>query len=95
MIDLNELKPVLEPLLGDDAADVIDQITALDTHNTDSDVKEAVDKVNAEWQERYRNAFFHGDAAQPTQPATPKDPDPAPPTDEVPSLDDLIYPDGK
>lgn len=95
MIDLNELKPVLEPLLGDDAADVIDQITALDTHNTDNDVKEAVDKLNAEWQERYKNAFFHGDAAQPTQPAPPQTPDPASQGAEVPSLDDLIYPDGK
>lgn len=94
MIDLNELKPILEPLLGDESADIIDQITALDTHSTESDVEEAIAKVNADWQQRYKAAFFHGDGVPVSSPAPVVEPEPEPAA-EVPSLDDLIYPNGK
>lgn len=94
MIDLNELKPILEPLLGDESADIIDQIAALDTHSTEADVEEAIAKVNADWQQRYKAAFFHGDGVQAAQPAPVVESEPDPVV-EVDSLDDLIYPNGK
>lgn len=58
MIDINELKPILEPLLsGDDAADVIDRIREIDRPGvTQADL----DNLNKEWTDRYRKAFFEG-----------------------------------
>lgn len=58
MIDINELKPILEPLLsGDDTADVIDRIREIDRPGvTQADL----DNLNKEWTERYRKAFFEG-----------------------------------
>ena len=58
MIDINELKPILEPLLsGDDTADVIDRIREIDRPGvTQADL----DNLNKEWTARYRKAFFEG-----------------------------------
>lgn len=58
MIDINELKPILEPLLsGDDTADVIDKIREIDRPGvTQADL----DNLNKEWTDRYRKAFFEG-----------------------------------
>lgn len=58
MIDINELKPILEPLLsGDDTADVIDRIREIDRPGvTQADL----DNLNKEWTDRYRKAFFEG-----------------------------------
>lgn len=58
MIDINELKPILEPLLsGDDTADIIDRIREIDRPGvTQADL----DNLNKEWTERYRKAFFEG-----------------------------------
>ena len=58
MIDINELKPILEPLLsGDNAAEVIDRIRGIDRPGvTQADL----DNLNKEWTDRYRKAFFEG-----------------------------------
>lgn len=68
MIKMENLKPIIEPLLTDDnSASIIESITAIDTEpNTDVDdavkaaVAEAVSAANAEWNRRFRNTFFNG-----------------------------------
>lgn len=58
MINLDELKGVLEPLLEgrEDAADVIEAVTALDK-DVEVDRSE-IDALNASWNERFKKAFF-------------------------------------
>lgn len=58
MIDINELKPILADILTDEnLVDVIEKITAIDKHG----VSQAdLDKLDDEWKERYRKAFFDG-----------------------------------
>lgn len=58
MIDLNELKPILEPLLNDDnSVDIIEKITAIDREGV---TQKDIDDLNASWTKRYRDAFFNG-----------------------------------
>lgn len=95
MILLDELKPILEPLLSDEnAADVIAAIQAVDTHTVDSEVKAAVDAANAEWGKKFKDTFF-GKASADDAPDEPdEEPGEEPDAEDV-TLDDLIYPDGK
>ncbi len=66
MIVLEELKAVLEPLLEgkDNAADIIDQVSALDKPVEPEKVvdqaaiDEAVAAKDKEWNDRYMKAFF-------------------------------------
>lgn len=89
MITMDELKPILEPLVSDEnAADVIAAVQAIDTHTVDSEVQAAVDAANAEWGRKFKETFFGGNAADPDP-----EPDPEPDAEDV-TLDDLIYPDG-
>lgn len=56
MIILEELKPIIEPLLEgrEDSTEVIEQIMAIDK---EVDVDQAqIDSLNAEWQEKLDNA---------------------------------------
>lgn len=58
MIDLNELKPVLEELLDgrEDSADYIERVSGLD-----KDVaidRSEIDALNASWNDRFKKAFF-------------------------------------
>lgn len=58
MIDLNELKPILEPLLNDEnSVEVIEKIKAIDKPGV---TQKDLDDLNATWSERYRKAFFEG-----------------------------------
>ena len=94
MIVMDELKPILEPLINDEnAADIIAAIQAIDTHTAESEVKAAVDAANAEWGRKFKETFFGGASADP-EPEPEPEPDPEPDAEDV-SLDDLIYPDGK
>lgn len=95
MILLDELKPILEPLIDDDkAADVIAAIQAIDTHTVDSEVKAAVEAANEEWGKKFKDTFF-GKASADEAPDEPDaEPDEEPDAEDV-TLDDLIYPDGK
>lgn len=86
MIVLEDLKPVLEPLIDgrEDAAELIEAIAALDKPiETDrSVIDEEIAKVNAEWNERYKAAFFGSKAAKlDGQPTDYSDPEPE--ADEV------------
>lgn len=63
MIDITELKPILEPILEgrDDAADVIEQISAIDNKTSS---EEDIARINAEWSERFKKAFFSGEGVE-------------------------------
>lgn len=63
MIDLNELKPVLEGLLEgrEDSAEVIEQIAGLDKEVTID--RSEIDELNKSWNERFMKAFFGEKAA--------------------------------
>lgn len=58
MIDINELKPILSEILTDEnSVDIIEKIQAIDKPGvTQADL----DKLDKEWKERYRKAFFDG-----------------------------------
>ena len=58
MIDINELKPILNDILTDEnSVEVIEKIQAIDKPGvTQGDL----DKLDKEWKERYRKAFFDG-----------------------------------
>lgn len=92
MITMEELKPILEPLVNDEnAADIIAAVQAIDTHTVDSEVEAAVAAANAEWGRKFKETFFGGPS---TDPEPEPEPDPEPDAEDV-TLDDLIYPDGK
>ena len=56
MIDIEELKPILSEILTDEnSVDIIEKIQAIDKPGvTQADL----DKLDNEWKERYRKAFF-------------------------------------
>lgn len=58
MIDIEELKPILSEILTDEnSVDIIERIQAIDKPGvTQADL----DKLDNEWKERYRKAFFDG-----------------------------------
>ena len=58
MINLDELKPILEGLLDgrEDSADIIEQINSLDKE-VEVDRSE-IDALNASWNDRFKKAFF-------------------------------------
>lgn len=58
MINLDELKPILEGLLEgrDDSADIIEQVNSLDKE-VEVDRSE-IDALNASWNDRFKKAFF-------------------------------------
>ena len=58
MINLDELKPILEGLLEgrEDSADIIEQVNSLDKE-VEVDRSE-IDALNASWNDRFKKAFF-------------------------------------
>lgn len=58
MINMDELKPILEGLLDgrEDAADIIEQVAVLDKP-VEVDRSE-IDALNASWNDRFMKAFF-------------------------------------
>lgn len=58
MINIEELKPILSEILTDEnSVDIIEKIQAIDKPGaTQADL----DKLDNEWKERYRKAFFDG-----------------------------------
>lgn len=64
MINLDELKPILEPL--NLSADIIEAIQGLDKDvidNTDeiARLQSELDNINNSWNERFKAAFFKGE----------------------------------
>lgn len=58
MINLDELKPILEELLDgrEDSADYIERVSGLDK-DVEIDRSE-IDALNASWNDRFKKAFF-------------------------------------
>ena len=58
MINLDELKPILEGLVDgrEDSADIIEQVNSLDKE-VEVDRSE-IDALNASWNDRFKKAFF-------------------------------------
>lgn len=56
MIDIEELKPILNDILTDEnSVDVIERIQAIDKPGV---TQVDLDKLDNEWKERYRKAFL-------------------------------------
>ena len=74
MINMDELKPILEGLIEGrkDAADIIEQISALDK-DVEIDRSE-IDALNASWNDRFMKAFF-GEKADDISEEIPKIPE--------------------
>lgn len=74
MINMDELKPILEGLIEgrEDAADIIEQISALDK-DVEIDRSE-IDALNASWNDRFMKAFF-GEKADDISEEIPKIPE--------------------
>lgn len=66
MIDLNELKPILGELLGEreDQANFIERITALDKPTETAPNNDAINELNKQWEQRFRNAFFKNEGLE-------------------------------
>lgn len=64
MINLDELKPILEPLLTDreDSASIIEQIQGIDKEVETDQSK--IDALNKSWNDRYLAAFFGNKKAE-------------------------------
>ena len=62
MIDMNELKPILESLGDAITSETIDKIMAIDHEMPDPAAanQAAIDELNASWEKKYREAFFGG-----------------------------------
>lgn len=60
MIVLEDLTPILEPLLEgrEDAASVIESVKAIDKEVEAPDNSAEIAKLNDEWNERFKKAFF-------------------------------------
>ena len=57
MILMNDLKPILEPLLNDEnSAEIIEAINGIDKDYE----SEEVDRINKEWNAKFRDAFLTG-----------------------------------
>lgn len=75
MINMIELKPIIEPLLTEEnAAEVISKISEIDREPENQDVpdvseevKKAIDANNKEWNERFKSTFFSGSTQPQTQ----------------------------
>lgn len=73
MIDMNDLRPILQVLVEgrDDSADILEQITGIDREVeagfTQADIDTAVDaarsEARAEYNDRYMKAFFNPETA--------------------------------
>lgn len=64
MINLDELKPILEPLLTDreDSASIIEAIQGIDKEVENDQAK--IDALNKSWNDRYLAAFFGNKKAE-------------------------------
>lgn len=90
MINLDELKPILEGLLEgrEDSADVIEQITGLDKP-VEVDRSE-IDALNASWNDRFKKAFF-GEKAADISEEIPSVPEAEAPAEEEVEEENLTY----
>ena len=90
MINIDELKPILEGLIEgrEDSADIIEQVTALDKP-VEVDRSE-IDALNASWNDRFKKAFF-GEKSENIDESIPEDSKEDPKEDENYDGEDLKY----
>lgn len=90
MINMDELKPILEGLLEgrEDSADIIEQITVLDKP-VEVDRSE-IDALNASWNDRFKKAFF-GEKAADISEEIPSVPEAEAPAEEEVEEENLTY----
>lgn len=74
MIKMDELKPILEPLLEgrEDSATIIESISGIDREPDPPDFSEREKKLNKSWNDRFMKAFF-GEKGENMNTEVPKD----------------------
>ena len=74
MISMDELKPILEPLLDgrEDSASIIESIQGIDKEAPEPDFSEREAAINKEWNDRFMKAFF-GEKGKELDTEIPKD----------------------
>lgn len=74
MINMDELKPILEPLLDgrEDSASIIESIQGIDKEAPEPDFSEKEAAINKEWNDRFMKAFF-GEKGKELDTEIPKD----------------------
>lgn len=90
MINMEELKPILEGLLDgrEDSAEIIEQITGLDKP-VEVDRSE-IDALNASWNDRFKKAFF-GEKGSDIDESIPSIPEAEPEISDEEVEEDLTY----
>lgn len=94
MIILEDLNPILEPLLEgrDDAADIIESVMAIDKEVEAPDNSAEIAKINEEWNQRFKEAFF-GPKGEKLEGTPPAEPTPSEPEDEELTGDNITIDD--
>lgn len=101
MIKLEELKPILEPLLNEEnAAAIIESISAIDKpDDAEERISQAVaaarEEANASWNQRFKNTFFGGNSECESEDTSPEPDNERDPDPEDVTIDDLMFPNGK
>lgn len=74
MIKMDELKPILEPLLDgrEDSAAIIESISEIDHEPDPPDFSEREKELNKSWNDRFMKAFF-GEKGENMNTEVPKD----------------------
>ena len=74
MIKMDELKPILEPLLEgrEDSATIIESISGIDREPDPPDFSEREKELNKSWNDRFMKAFF-GEKGENMNTEVPKD----------------------
>lgn len=74
MIKMDELKPILEPLLEgrEDSAAIIESISGIDREPDPPDFSEREKELNKSWNDRFMKAFF-GEKGENMNTEVPKD----------------------
>ena len=74
MIKMDELKPILEPLLEgrEDSATIIESISGIDREPDPPDFTEREKELNKSWNDRFMKAFF-GEKGENMNTEVPKD----------------------
>lgn len=91
MIKMDELKPILEPLLEgrEDSATIIESINGIDREPDPPDFSEREKELNKSWNDRFMKAFF-GEKGENMKTELPEDSDGDDEDDEIDGEDIAI-----
>lgn len=99
MINIEDLKPILQDLLEDrdDSADYLERVTGVDDgdanlsqEDVDAAVSEAETRARADFDARFKKAFFDGAPATPMAQHAAEENTPIPPPTDAPDIDPEI-----